>query len=190
MCSTTTKLSRADVDTSLFGMLDEDVFRYVLDRLRRDRYGNATVTGHVLEATWRLINQRCLCASQTHPSDFDGAVTTLASGEVNKFTGGMRFTASDAAHALYLVRDTHTGRVHALTCAGGATGDDTVVVPRQRVCALEVRDLARVLSGHNANFEQRLTNFDRIAVHGMKPRVSPATHRAQCEQVVAGCTPR
>ena len=188
MCSTTTKLPcTTDVDTSLFGMLDEDVFRHVLDRLRRDRFGNATVTGHVLEAaTWRILGTRFLAASRAHPSDFDGAVTTLASGEVDKFTGGMRFTASDAAHALYLGRDTHTGRVHALTCAGGTTNNDGVVVPRQRVCALEVRDLARVLSGHNANFEQRLTNFDRIAVHGMKPRVSPATHRAQGEQVVAG----
>lgn len=189
MCSATTKLPcTTDVDTSLFGMLDEDVFRHVLDRLRRDRCGNATVTGHVLEAaTWRLLGTRFLAASRAHPSDFDGAVTTLASGEVDKFTGGMRFTASDAAHALYLVREARTGQVHALTCAGGATDDDDgVVVPRQRVCALEVRDLARVLSGHNANFEQRLTNFDRIAVHGMKPRVSPATHRAQGEQVVAG----
>ncbi len=184
MLPTTTN---TDADTSLFGALDDDVFRHVLDRLRRDRHGNATVTGHVLEAAkWRLLGHRFLAASRAHPSDFDGAVTTLASGEVNKFTGGMRFTASDAAHALYLVRDTHTGRVHAVTCASGTTDNDGVVVPRQRVCALEVRDLARVLSGHNANFEQRLTNFDRIAVHGMKPRVSPATHRAQGEQVVAG----
>ena len=49
-----------------------------------------------------------------------------------------------------------------------------------------MRDLVRVLSGHNANFPQRLTHFDRIAVHGMRPRVSPATHRAQGEQVVEG----
>ena len=184
MLPTTTN---TDADTSLFGALGEDVFRHVLDRLRCDRYGNPTVTGHVLEAAWRLIDQRCLAASKTHPSDIDGVVTTLDSGEVDKFTGGMRFTARDAAHALYLVRDTRTGRVHALTCAGGATDDEGgAVVPRQRVCALEVRDLARVLSGHNANFEQRLTNFDRIAVHGAKPRVSPATHRANGEQIVAG----
>ena len=137
MCSTaTTKLPcTANVDTSPFEQLDEDVFRHVLDRLRRDRHGNATITGHVLEAaTWRLLGRRFLAASRAHPSDFDGVVTTLASGEVDMFTGGMRFTARDAAHALYLVRETHSGRVHAVTCTRNATDDDDAVVEmRQRL---------------------------------------------------------
>lgn len=188
MIPTTTKLPCTNSDTSLFGALDEDSFRHVLKWLRSDRYGNTTVTGHVLEAvSWRPLSHRFLDASRTQHGDFDAAVTTLPSGEVDQFTGGMRFTPRDAAHAFYLVRDARTGQVHALTCTGSTNDDDDdAVVPRQRVCALEVRHLARVLSGHNANFEQRLTNFDRIAVHGMKPRVSPATYLSQGEQVVAG----
>ena len=214
MLPTTTTRPRLDADTSPFAALDADVFNHVLDRLRRDPYGNATVTGHVLEAfKWRVLGRRFRDASRAHPSDFDGAITTLANGEVDKFTGGMRFTALDATHApdrdlvsgavhaLYLVRDTRTGQVHALTTfaaapnagdggnsgnRGGAPAQTAVVVPRQRLCALDVQDLARVLSGHNADFDRRLTNFDRVAVHGVRPRVSLATHRAQGMQVVAG----
>ena len=175
-----------------FDLLDDDAMSSVLDRVRRDRLGNETLPGHVCEAkSWRLLGKQFLASSIRYPSEFNGSITKSTThhgteGYIDTFSGGKRYTriptpepqvvAAVSDHCegqlqLHIVRHPPTGRIFAITSFANAEGHNAHMDSKQRRHLIPLPELARKLSGHTAQFEERLNLFDKIAVFGQRHRV-------------------
>ena len=190
------------VRTCPFDILDEDAMGSVLDHVRRDRLGNETIPGHVCEATsWRLLGKQFRATSIQHPSEFNGTIRTLSTKggpdpftngnfTIREFHGGRRYTSipkdahSDGDLQLHIVRHAYTGRIFAITSIANPSGHNALTDAKQRWHLIDLSELSRKLSGHNAEFSERLNLFDKIAVFGQTHRVSKTEADSSSRQTI------
>jgi hypothetical protein len=177
-----------------FDLLDEDAIGSVLDHVRRDRLGNETIPGHVCEATsWRLLGKRYLATSIRHPSEFNGTITFDSDFDftVDQFHGGRRYTriltteqssVDDDEMQLHIVRHPPTGQIFAIT--SGPSDHNALTDHKYLMYVIPLAELARKLSGHNAEFSERLNLFDKIAVFGQTHRVSKTEADSSSRQTI------
>ena len=161
--------------------LDPDVLKLVLDKVRSDRrpHGNTTIFGFIAETSWRLVCKAFLDLSKTHPSNVDAIIchTTplpracpCAESYSIVEPSFPVFYASEFAcmhHALHVIRHPSSNRV------------ELVISYKEYLCRcyyvvlhrLSLPDAVRLLGGHNAYYDTRLTGFDSLAQGLFAPRM-------------------
>jgi len=156
--------------------LPKDVLEYMLDRLRRDRHGNLTVPGFVVEASLRLVCRRLHELSRNTASSWNiqrigSAVSSMCPLHSTVgiripclFRGGYDLTMSDSRLTIYrrlvLARNADTNAVH-LLIAVDDLGENSIH-HLHTVGILSLVDALQTMSFQNADYGMNLPGFDTL----------------------------
>ena len=143
-----------------FNLLPPELMCNVVHFVRRDPRGNETIPGFFSEAkTWRRLGRRFRLASREHPSKFNAKDLEHTHGLLKSCNGGFligqHMEQFSNQRALLFVRNPSTNRIH---CVGVKANDGRWEV----VVSHNLKQLMQLLGGHNADFETRLDNLDRV----------------------------